>query len=1177
MNTIQSKEYEKLKKLLGQNNYRIGLDLGVGSIGYAIVILGDNGIPTKPILIGSRIFTASTGAQDRRVFRQQRNSHRHHRERMRYLWKLLAENKLSLPLPNDLDKKENSIQFDTSRKRFPIEVLREDPYTLRFKALNEKLSLLQSGYALYHIANHRGTASVRSFAEDDESKIKENSETAKLAKSVRQIMKERQYRTFGEYLYKERIENNDLTHRLKVTNRKTSQSQNKEFAVTRDIINEEAQKILSVQKQYYPEILKDEYIDKIIKTIDYETEKLIPESGLCPYFKNEKRLPRSHKLNEYRRMYEALNNAKYFTPILDETTGEISSYEEKEFTKEQKEKLFNEVLLKEKELTEAKTKKLLNLPDGSEIILQGRDKKTQKIKGYGLITLESMPFWERLTEEKQDRFFYDWNSCPDEKTLKNKLLKDYLLSQEEIETAFENIVLSSSYGPIGKTATKIVLEYIKTGLSYTEAIEKAIDNGQFSIDKQQTEDKLPYYGKILSDSAQKLVGKSFSPQFKNRNYAKPNYNKDEEKYGKIANPVVHQTLNELKKLVNEIIEIFGKKPSEIGIETARELKKSLEERERIAKQQSANENNKNKIYETYIKPHLEQIQSRNESFSNYILKFELLEEQNFICPFCLKEINPDDIINSMVDIEHLFPIEESEDNTRNNLVIAHNDCNADKAKRAPYNAFSAETSGKYIWNDILHNAKEKLPQKAWRFNQNSFEKFLENKPMEKRFSTDNSYISKISMHYLSCLFDKKTAVLPIKSSLTAQLRIAWGLNGLMIPFAKTLVSGKELEFFQKDVSKNKKIRLDNRHHALDALVVAFANRGYQKFLSNVNTEGYKINYRDKSWLSKILLPPANQDITKFQNLVRVSIANANVSIKHDHNINGELVKNTAYKIYYSNDKQYTITTYKSVNDIRFKQNETPEETLLRTLCKFENNEIKDIELKSKIASNKKIYDKIKNRLLDAKIELQKANEKSKNEGKKPTDISEIRIYQKACSIVGGKYIQFGNRISDKFFTLKKPTETTTGFGYDTGDNLCLDLYHDNQGKLCGEIIRKIEFNQNQIPDYKKDGYALLERIYQGDILEVDMCNDKSSLMNKTGSSPESRTFVKVLTFTESDSYFENKKDQIQIYFGNILKSKYSQDDSFYISSMQKYNVRKVILTSLGIIKYRSQILRTIEE
>jgi hypothetical protein len=64
---------------------------------------------------------------------------------------------------------------------------------------------------------------------------------------------------------------------------------------------------------------------------------------LCSYFEDKKRLSRSCKLSEYRRMYEALNDAGYFTLGIDEKTGETPSYQEKEI-------LFDEMLLKGTEL-----------------------------------------------------------------------------------------------------------------------------------------------------------------------------------------------------------------------------------------------------------------------------------------------------------------------------------------------------------------------------------------------------------------------------------------------------------------------------------------------------------------------------------------------------------------------------------------------------------------------------------------------------------------------------------------------------------------------------------------------------------------------------------------------------------------------------------------------------------
>jgi CRISPR-associated endonuclease Csn1 len=223
--------------------------------------------------------------------------------------------------------------------------------------------------------------------------------------------------------------------------------------------------------------------------------------------------------------------------------------------------------------------------------------------------------------------------------------------------------------------------------------------------------------------------------------------------------------------------------------------------------------------------------------------------------------------------------------------------------------------------------------------------------MKKRFETDNSYISKIAHKYLSCLFEKPN-IICVKGSLTAQLRFAWGLSGLImiIPFAKKLLSDKKLEEFKDDVNKHKKNRSDNRHHALDAIVIAFASRGYGNLLNKLAGQGYKINYRDKNWLSKILTPPNNnacqsieENLESFENSITQALKDSFISIKHDHNDNGELTKATMYKVYNSTDDGYILTTRKSLSEIKLiDKKKTPEKILESALLKFEGkqNELK---------------------------------------------------------------------------------------------------------------------------------------------------------------------------------------------------------------------------------------------
>src|SRR3546814_16809824 len=59
----------------------------------------------------------------------------------------------------------------------------------------------------------------------------------------------------------------------------------------------------------------------------------------------------------------------------------------------------------------------------------------------------------------------------------------------------------------------------------------------------------------------------------------------ERQHGRIANPTVHIGLNQLRRLLNALIEEYGK-PAEIVVELARELKLSREETDRIRREQS---------------------------------------------------------------------------------------------------------------------------------------------------------------------------------------------------------------------------------------------------------------------------------------------------------------------------------------------------------------------------------------------------------------------------------------------------------------------------------------------------------------------------------------------------------------------------------------------------------------
>ena len=150
------------------------------------------------IMSGARIFQSSKGSAERRQKRGQRNSLRHKKNRLNYLWKILAEKKLMLPFCKSTD------ELDTNIVRFSerVRTLRnESIYTLRYKGLSQKLELDEIGYCIYHIANHRGSSSVRTFLDMDEAELKELEKTKEQTEKTKQLSEKYTDISFIEILF----------------------------------------------------------------------------------------------------------------------------------------------------------------------------------------------------------------------------------------------------------------------------------------------------------------------------------------------------------------------------------------------------------------------------------------------------------------------------------------------------------------------------------------------------------------------------------------------------------------------------------------------------------------------------------------------------------------------------------------------------------------------------------------------------------------------------------------------------------------------------------------------------------------------------------------------------------------------------------------------------------------
>lgn len=170
--------------------YGIGLDIGIASVGWAVVELNREERPVRIIKMGSRIFDAAeqpkTGeplAAPRRIARSMRRRLRRHRHRLDRIKHLLIEDQI--------------ISQDELDNLYIGQL--DDIYALRTKALDKDITKKELARILLHIAQRRGFKSNRKTDKDD----KEAGALLSAVKANKTIMTEKGYRTVGEMFYKD--------------------------------------------------------------------------------------------------------------------------------------------------------------------------------------------------------------------------------------------------------------------------------------------------------------------------------------------------------------------------------------------------------------------------------------------------------------------------------------------------------------------------------------------------------------------------------------------------------------------------------------------------------------------------------------------------------------------------------------------------------------------------------------------------------------------------------------------------------------------------------------------------------------------------------------------------------------------------------------------------------------
>ena len=816
----------------------LGLDLGTNSIGWALVDSRLNRI----LGVGSRIFpmgvenlgdgdgeisknASRTGARGvrRQFFRR--------KLRKKILLKALAENQMCPMVINDFEDWKKT-------KEFPSEKLANwfalNPYELRQKALNEKLSLEEIGRIFYHLIQRRGFLSnSRKGGSDDGAIFKGNPKEGKIG--ITETQQNIQDKTLGSYLFEiYPKENRPFQNGLeRIRNRYT----------TRKMYVDEFELIWNKQSQFHAQLTEE------LKTLfggrkldGYKEDGILFHQrplrsqkhlvGNCSFEPNKTKCPISAIPFEQFRVWQWVNTVEY--------NG-------KKISQEEKEKIVEFFFANEK----PEFKKIRKVIGKESAEFKFNYKDDDKIVGTHTISnLSNKKYfgkkWFEFTEKEQEDIWHVLYFFDSKSNLKEYAIKNWNFTEEQAES-IAKFNLKDGYSSLSRKAISNILPFLKLGFTYDVAVvlggitnvfgsewEKLSDEKRnflidniYDIVRSKTKggfidiikDILRNDYNISDDQLRKLYHHSATIDVTQLLEKLPVGKEADKEIQAIRNPIVITALFELRKLVNELIDEHGK-IDEIKVEMARDLKISKSQRNKIRREQKRLERENDRVKARLL-------EEGQRITHDTILLYKLWEECKRTCPYTGKPISVTQLFSGEVQIEHIHPWSRSLNDSFSNKTLCYADENRKKGDKTPFEFYGNDEAN---WSAIKERALKLFSDtKEYPNAYQKFKRFVQIKfddDFSSRQLNDTRYISKEAKNYLSRIC-KNVIVSPGQA--TSNLRQKWGMNNILN-------------------DENEKTREDHRHHAIDALVMACTKVSYVQELSKWN------RYNRNSELKNFPLP-----------------------------------------------------------------------------------------------------------------------------------------------------------------------------------------------------------------------------------------------------------------------------------------------------------------------------------
>ena len=827
----------------------LGLDLGVGSIGWCLITLDKDEKPQSILGMGSRIVPLST--DDATEFTQGKAITKN---KMRTVARTIRKGMDRYQLRREALKKvlsEHGMLPDESLIKLPLLELWE----LRARAATSggQLSLTELGRVLLHINQKRGykhakaDEAAEAEAEGKSKSKKEKEGYVAQVKGRYQALKEKG-QTIGQHFAEELRANRQTASRGVYYTYRI-----KEQVYPREAYIKEYDRIMAEQRVFYPQLLTDELIQRIrdriifyqrplksckqlVSTCEFEKKervvqvKRINKDGVEELVERTitigpKVAPKSSPIFQVCKVWESIQNIRLYYP--DGT--------ERKLEQEEKQKLFD-YLQKNDKLSLTALRKVLKIKPKDKLWC---DKLLDKgiagntttailrkaLKGYeqyeGLLRFDLKNKVDEdgvirpiVDESYQSEPLYKlWHilySIEDKDDMRSALVRQLGIKEEDLDDGLMDALYKIDFVKQGygnKSAKFIckLLPHLQEGKMYSKAAEAAGVRHSDSMTAQERDER------SLLETIPLLEKNA------------------------LRQPVVEKILNQMINLVNALKREYGE-IDEVRVELARELKMSREEREQVLsnnrKRKGKNETIAKRIAEYGLTPTKSRIQ-----------KYRLWQESDECCIYCGKHVDVVQFLRGEeIEVEHIIPRSILFDDSMSNKVCACRSCNQEKGNR-----FAMEYIQSKGWeqsyiervNSLFHDKKISYSkrQRLLMLPENLPEDFIE------RHLRLSQYISREAQGILRKGIRLVSAS---EGSVTAKLRQLWGydniLRDLNLERYRSMGETEEVKVEHRDGArtderiKDWSKRKDHRHHAIDALVVACTQQRYIQRLNSVNAE-----------------------------------------------------------------------------------------------------------------------------------------------------------------------------------------------------------------------------------------------------------------------------------------------------------------------------------------------------